>query len=220
MQFLLVVVFNTIFIKFEIKMIAVLTGDIINSRKVNSEEWLPKLKEYLNKITTNDEEWEIYRGDSFQVQINIERALEITISIKALIKTNSKIDVRISIGIGDISFNGKKVIESYGSAFINSGEAFEKLKNNTLIIKTPFEEIDEYFNPIFKLLSFIIDNWKPVTSETIFYSLINKNLMQKEVAERLKKDKTTVNRALKRGAYDEILEIIHLFNKKISECLD
>lgn len=200
-------------------MIAVLTGDIINSRKVNSEDWLPKLKDYFIKITNNDEKWEIYRGDSFQLQVNIEEALIIAICIKALIKTNSKIDVRISIGIGDVSFKGKKIVESYGTAFINSGEAFEKLKNNTLIIRTPFKELDEYFNPIFKLLSFIIDNWKPATSETIFYSLINRDLLQKEIAERLQKDKTTVNRALKRGAYEEIIEIIDLFNIKISECI-
>ncbi len=200
-------------------MIAVLTGDIINSRKVNSEDWLPKLKDYFIKLTNNVEKWEIYRGDSFQLQVNIEEALITAVCIKALIKTNPKIDVRISIGIGDVSFKGKKVIESYGTAFINSGEAFEKLKNNTLIIKTPFKEIDNYFNPIFKLLSFIIDNWKPVTSETIFYALMNRDLLQKEIAERLGKDKTTVNRALKRGAYEEIIEIIDLFNQKISECI-
>ncbi len=200
-------------------MIAVLTGDIINSRKVNSEDWLPKLKDFFIKVTNNLEKWEIYRGDSFQLQVKVEEALITAICIKALIKTNSKIDVRISIGIGDVSFKGKKVIESYGTAFINSGEAFEKLKNNTLIIKTPFEEIDNYFNPIFKLLSFIIDNWKPVTSETVFYALMNRGLLQKEIAERLEKDKTTVNRALKRGAYEEIVEIIDLFNQKISECI-
>ena len=200
-------------------MIAVLTGDIINSRKVNSEDWLPKLKDFFIKHTNNLEKWEIYRGDSFQLQVKVEEALITAICIKALIKTNSKIDVRISIGIGDVSFKGKKVIESYGTAFINSGEAFEKLKNNTLIIKTPFEEIDNYFNPIFKLLSFIIDNWKPVTSETVFYALMNRGLLQKEIAERLEKDKTTVNRALKRGAYEEIVEIIDLFNQKISECI-
>lgn len=200
-------------------MIAVLTGDIINSRKVNSEDWLPKLKDYFTKVTHSVEKWEVYRGDSFQLQVPIEEALLIALCIKALIKTNSKIDVRISIGIGEVSFKGKKITESYGTAFINSGEAFEKLKNNTLIIKTPYNEFDDYFNPIFRLLSFIIDNWKPVTSETIFYSLTNRDLLQKEVAEKLQKDKTTVNRALKRGAYEEIIEIIDLFNKKLSACI-
>lgn len=197
-------------------MIAVLTGDIINSRQVNSDEWLPKLKDYFKEVSSNVQKWEIYRGDSFQIQLKIEEALLSAICIKALIKTNSKLDVRISIGIGDVSFEGKKVIESYGTAFINSGEAFEKLKNNnTLNIKTPFYNIDEYFNPIFKLLSFIIDNWKPATSETIFCALMNRNLLQKEIAELLQKDKTTVSRALKRAAYEEIIDIIDLFNKKI-----
>lgn len=199
-------------------MIAVLTGDIINSREVNSEEWLQQLKDYFIKITNHVEEWEIYRGDSFQVQVNVEEALIVAICIKALIKINPKIDVRISIGIGEASFKGKKITESYGTAFINSGEAFEKLKNNTLIIKTPSPEFDEDFNPVLKLLSFIMTNWKPVTSETIFYSLMHRDLLQKEVAEKLQKDKTTVNRALKRGAYEEIIEIINLFNKKISKC--
>lgn len=201
-------------------MIAILTGDIINSRKVNPEDWLPKLKSFLIEITNNETEWEIYRGDSFQLQTTIEKALEIALSIKALIKTNSKIDVRIAIGIGEVSFRGAKIIESNGSAFVNSGEAFEKLKSNTLTIKTPFNDLNEQFNTILKLLSFTADGWKPVTSETIFFSLTNKDLMQKEIAEKLKKDKTTVNRALKRGGYEEIIEILNLLNKKLSKCIN
>ncbi len=201
-------------------MIAILTGDIINSRKVNPEDWLPQLKSFLIEITNNETEWEIYRGDSFQVQTTVEKALEIALSIKALIKINSKIDVRIAIGIGEVSFRGTKIIESNGSAFVNSGEAFEKLKNNTLTIKTPFNDINEQFNPILKLLCFTADGWKPVTSETIFFSLINKDLLQKEIAEKLKKDRTTVNRALKRGGYEEIIEILNLLNKKLSKCIN
>lgn len=44
--------------------------------------------------------------------------------------------------------------------------------------------------------------------------------MQKEIAERLSKDKTTVNKALKRGGYDEIIEILNLYSKKIQQCLN
>lgn len=200
-------------------MVAVITGDIVNSRTVNSEIWLPKLKEYFSKIISDSEKWEIYRGDSFQIEVDIEKALEIAICIKALIKSNNKIDVRMSIGIGEKNFKGKKITESYGTAYINSGESFEKIKNNTLILRSPFEEFDDYFNPILRLLSFISNNWKPVTSETMFYTLTHRDLLQKEIAERLSKDKTTVNKALKRGGYDEIIEIIDLYSKKIQQCL-
>ncbi|MDA9555381.1 SatD family protein [Pelobium sp.] len=201
-------------------MIAVITGDIINSRKVNSEIWLPKLKEYFSKIISDPKKWEIYRGDNFQIQVNAESALEVALCIKALIKSSNKIDVRMGIGIGEQDFKGKKITESYGTAFINSGESFENIKNNTLILKSPFNEFDDYFNPILKLLSFITNNWKPVTSETIFYTLTHRDLMQKEIAEKLSKDKTTINKALKRGGYDEIVEIINLYSIKIQQCLN
>lgn len=201
-------------------MIAVITGDIINSRNVNSEVWLPGLKEYFSKIILDSRKREIYRGDSFQIEVDPKNALEIAVCIKALIKSNSKIDVRMSIGIGEKNFKGEKITESNGTAYINSGENLEKIKHNTLIIRSPFQEFDSYLNPILKLLSFIGNNWKPVTSETIFYALTHRELLQKEVAEKLSKDKTTVNKSLKRGGYDEIIEIIDLYSKKIQKCLN
>ena len=67
-------------------MIAVITGDVINSRKVNAEIWLPRLKEYFSKITLDTDKWEIYRGDSFQIEVETEKALKNTIYIKELKK--------------------------------------------------------------------------------------------------------------------------------------
>lgn len=201
-------------------MVAVITGDIINSRKVSSESWLPKLKEYFASSIVDSDKWEVYRGDSFQLEVDVEKALEVALCIKALIKSNNKIDVRMAIGIGEKDFKGKKITESYGTAYINSGESFERIKSNTLILKSPFSEFDEYFNPVLKLLSFISNNWKPVTSETIFYALTHQDLLQKEIAEKLSKDTTTVNKALKRGGYDEIIEIVNLYAKKIQQCLN
>lgn len=201
-------------------MVAVITGDIINSRKVSSESWLPKLKDYFASSIVDSDKWEVYRGDSFQLEVSVEKALEVALCIKAMIKSNNKIDVRMAIGIGEKDFKGKKITESYGTAYINSGESFERIKNNTLILKSPFKEFDDYFNPILKLLSFISNNWKPVTSETIFYALTHQDLLQKEVAEKLSKDTTTVNKALKRGGYDEVVEILNLYSKKIQQCLN
>lgn len=200
-------------------MIAIITGDIINSRKVNSEIWLPELKEYFSKIITNRDSWEIYRGDSFQLEVKVTKAFDTVLAIKALIKTHDAIDVRMAIGIGEEAFSGLKVTESYGTAHINSGESFENLKNYTLIIKSPFSAFDDYFNPILKLVSFITDNWKPVTAETIFYALNNKNLLQKEIAKHFAKDSTTINKALKRGAYDELSQVQDLYAKKIATWL-
>ena len=82
-------------------MIAILTGDIIHSKKIATEIWLPILEKSLSKFGQKPKFWDIYRGDSFQLETNIENALIATLSIISAIKQVPKIDVRISIGIGE-----------------------------------------------------------------------------------------------------------------------
>ena len=95
-------------------MIAIITGDIINSRDVPPSLWQPKLKAYFSTITSNSNHWEIYRGDSFQIEVSPEHALKVALCIKSLIKSNNIIDARMAIGVGEKDFDGKKITESFG----------------------------------------------------------------------------------------------------------
>lgn len=71
-------------------MICILTGDIKGSRKAKSENWLADLKELFQKFGKNPADWEIYRGDEFQIEIrNCEEALLIAFQIKAFLRTIS-----------------------------------------------------------------------------------------------------------------------------------
>ena len=84
-------------------MIGIITGDIVNSRKLSSKIWIDGLKKLLNTFGKNPVEWDIYRGDEFQLKIkNPEEALLIALQIKSYFKT-LKLDVRMSIGFGDIT---------------------------------------------------------------------------------------------------------------------
>lgn len=79
-------------------------------------------------VKEKSKDWEIFRGDQFQLEVkNPENSLLVAIQIKALMKS-LKLDVRMSIGIGEKTHNSKKISESNGTAFINSGELFERLK--------------------------------------------------------------------------------------------
>ena len=199
-------------------MIAVITGDIVNSRSIDPNEWHPILKNFLSKKIIDHSKWEIYRGDSFQIEVDVESAFELLLLIKSLIKQIPKIDVRMSLGIGKSEFTSDKVTESYGQAFIYSGEAFEMLKERTLLIKTINKEFDDYFNPILGLVSFITDQWKPETAKAFFYGLYYKDMLQKDIAEKMGRDSTTVSRALKRAAYDEINDVLKLYSNKVQVC--
>lgn len=198
-------------------MISIITGDIVNSRKMSSEIWLPQLKAYFETLGSRPKIWEIYRGDSFQIQTPIEAALTIAIIIKSIIKQNKGLDVRMSIGIGDVHYKSDSVTEAYGTAHIYSGESFENLKKDNLNIKTPIQEINDYFNVITKLMSITMDSWKPATAETIYYALTHEELNQKELSQLLNKKPATINEALKRGGYHELLDTINLFKEKIKQ---
>ena len=100
-------------------MTSIITGDIVNSKMNEPNVWIPLLKQALNLYGSEPKEWEIYRGDSFQLEIKPEKALEASILMKATIKTIKGLDVRLAIGIGDKTYNSEKITISNGTAFVN-----------------------------------------------------------------------------------------------------
>tara|TARA_R110000868_G_scaffold169332_1_gene404329 strand:- start:1735 stop:2112 length:378 start_codon:yes stop_codon:yes gene_type:complete len=113
-------------------MIAILTGDIINSEHYKVSDWMSILKEYFLQLGSTPQVWEIYRGDEFQIKVAAVDALEVAIAIKAKIKTIKGLDVRMGIGLGEEDFVGASVSESNGTAYQFSGRIFEKLKDQKL----------------------------------------------------------------------------------------
>ncbi|MDC9722407.1 MAG: SatD family protein [Urechidicola sp.] len=199
-------------------MIAIITGDIINSRSIDAHKWIPELKKVLNKYGTEPKNWEIYRGDSFQIEIVPSDALIAAILIKSTIKQFKGLDVRIAIGIGEKTYESEKITESNGSAFIYSGEAFEKLKKQTLTIKTIWQDFNKTMNLMFDLASLTTDNWTP-NSSLIIKTAIESNTNQKELADLLHKKQSNISTSLKRGGFYEIQKLLDYYQQKIkSKC--
>jgi hypothetical protein len=197
---------------------AVITGDIINSRKVASALWMSDLKGILNAYGKEPKDWEIYRGDSFQLVVDTRDALEIALLIKATIKQYKALDVRMAIGVGTVDYTADKVTESNGNAFVNSGECFEGLKKQTLGIQTPWSEFDETFSIIFQLVVLFADNWTTTSAEIIKKALENPNINQKELALALnRKSQSSISASLKRAGYEELKNVIAYYKQEIKK---
>lgn len=209
-------------------MIAVITGDIIASRKlVNQEKWLSPLKNLFATWGNSSKDWKLDRGDFFQIEItNIEEVLKKALEIKALIKKVepidehkkiSTIDVRLAIGIGEKTYSGESISESNGSAFINSGEKFDLLKkeNVTLGIKTPWQDFDEEINLYLKLAGTFMDKWSVSSAELMQIILNNPNTTQEDIGKRLGIKQNSVSGRWNRANANEILEVEKIFRKKI-----
>ncbi|WP_349663860.1 transcriptional regulator [Cellulophaga lytica] len=198
-------------------MIAVITGDIINSRAEDVGVWLPELKSELKKIGSDPKDWEIYRGDSFQLKTTPEQALKIALVLKTVLKQFKTLDVRMAIGIGEESYTSEKVTEANGSAYINSGECFEDLKKQTLAIKTPWQKFNIVLNLVLDVLELTINNWTPNYALLIKESLKDTSVTQKELADRLDKKQSNISTSLKKAGFDEILKILDYYNTQIKK---
>ena len=196
-------------------MIAVLTGDIIKSRTRNSTEWQPVLKKVLNQYGTEPLEWELYRGDSFQLIVGAGVALQAAFHIKAAIKQLAGLDVRIGIGLGTQTKRSKKITESTGPAFIRSGECFDNLKKQTLAISSPDEQFDENMNMMISLATLVMDNWSIIVASVILKMMENPDKSQQEIARLMKKSQSTISEALKRGGFEEVKKMELYYRKQI-----
>ncbi len=207
-------------------MLAIITGDIINSRQTkNPPQWLTPLKKLLSSYGKTPKTWEIFRGDSFQLEVKKpEDALFAAISIKACIKSIDmpELDVRVAIGIGAKTYNAPAITESNGEAFIFSGETFENLKKlrQNLAVKTRWEDFDAEMNLMIKLSLIAMDKWTSSSAEFVTISLKNKNLSQKELGDKIGITQSSVSERQTRAHYAEIMEMEHFFRNKVKHQLE
>jgi len=200
-------------------MIAVITGDIINSQQTETELWITQLKNLLEKWGSAPEIWEIYRGDEFQLKCRIDDVFWRFLAIKSLIKSNENLDVRMAIGIGDENFSSEKITESNGSAYVNSGRLLNDLKSDghTVSIKTSNSSVDRDLNILLKWSSKDFDSWTMATAEIIHEMIMNKDTTQEDLAKKFSISQSSISQRLKRANYDLIVETNEYFKKKISE---
>ncbi|MBU2951733.1 SatD family protein [Tamlana agarivorans] len=196
-------------------MTSIITGDIINSKESSPSHWLELLKSILNQFGTTPAVWEIYRGDSFQLEVAPQDALQACMLIKATIKQFKNIDVRLAIGLGKKSFVSEKITESNGEAFVNSGECFEDLKKTTLAIKSPFTDFDTQINIMLELAQLTINHWSITSALLIKTTLEHPEFTQNELAETLGKTQGNISQGLKRAGLDELYKLLNYYKNQI-----
>ncbi|MCR9014141.1 SatD family protein [Aquiflexum gelatinilyticum] len=213
-------------------MLAVITGDIVDSRKLaNQQDWYLPLESLFNSWGPKNETWEIFRGDSFQVEISDSlEALKKAMFIKATLKSiksqsqqkrTAPVDVRMAIGIGEREQNAESLGMRTGSAYINSGEAFEQLrtKEQNLLVKTPWEDFDKEMNLMLKLALIIMDNWSNNSAEIMKIILERPGLKQVEIGEILGIEQNSVSARLRRAYHSEMLELHDLYREKLKRLM-
>jgi len=199
-------------------MIAIITGDIINSEAHRASQWIPVLKQYFSQLGDDPKEWEIYRGDEFQLKVSPKQALISAIQIKAMIKSVKNLDVRLGIGLGDETFSGAGVSESNGTAYQRSGRVFEGLKERklNLAFASGNAAYDNTFNLMLKLALDFMDDWSTVSAEIITLALQQPKTSQKEMAKQLNIQQSAVSQRQKRARLELVQDLLEFYSHTLN----
>ncbi len=201
-------------------MIALITGDLVNSADVNPQKWMPVLQRFLNKQGKSPGTWEIFRGDSFQFKCKPDIAFRKFLLLKSIIKQLPGLDVRVSIGIGDIDYQAPRISESNGSAFVRSGRTFDRMKEKQyLVFCTGEEKVDKTLNLFARFASLVMDNWSVTAAGTVQVLLENASWSQQQVAGKMKINQSAVSQNKNRAQLDLLLDMDDYYSACITSLM-
>ena len=205
------------------KPISVISGDIINSTKLTTEQFeqlLTRIKEVQHLITKGSlsNVHSIERGDEFQTVVyDIENALRYTIIYRLAIKALGKqFDSRISFAIASNADLRESVSESMGEAFVLSGRALKKLKNERLVFNSDRIELSANFDLLFKYLDRQLTELTSRQCQVMLPMLkTNDSLSIKELSKKLDVADATVSKSLKASGWPLISELNQRFINQV-----
>jgi hypothetical protein len=204
----------------------VITGDLVNSTNI-ATEWRRTVVDALNTCVSDfmpitPIKIEMYRGDSFQVVVDkAEQTLSVAIALRAKLKAstpegNDPWDARVSIGIGEITFENDHVVTSDGEAFRLSGRAFDSIGKKKLIMLTPWSELNIAMEVNTRFADEIISSWTARQARVVYHSILSLKI-QKEMAEELDMTRQNFNYHWGMSKAQLILDYIEYFKTLITK---
>lgn len=217
------------------KTVAVLTGDIVNSREISDKDFFfSELKSIFKEIESRiafEKPFEIYRGDSFQAMLKHPKdAVKVAVLLRAGLRSleshpkkkeiplEQLKDARISIGIGTIDFLDDSVKASDGEAFLLSGSALDTMKKSDerLKITVGDKHLQKTLEVTTTLASVIINKWSNFSSEVIYRHLLYGET-QKEMAKALHISQPAVHKRKNTANADAIDVYLNYVSQLIQE---
>lgn len=205
--------------------IAIITGDIVDSTKLNLAERttmisalqaIPEILMPFEKVSM-----EIFRGDSFQVQIHkAEIAAKAAIAIRAWLRSQGEfsgkglLDARLAIGIGSTDYESDSLSTSDGEAFRLSGRLLDKMQKERLAVATPWPIVNEELKLATAFVDDIISSWTQNQSRIMLLRL-QTSKSHLELSQILDISRQMVDKSLKSSKEELIESYIDRFEKLI-----
>ncbi|MDK2857737.1 MAG: hypothetical protein PWQ29_1279 [Verrucomicrobiota bacterium] len=215
------------------KIYAVLTGDIVQSRRLTAEQSKALQQRLKSAASEFDRKFSgtlagglgITRGDGWQVALQKpEQALRLALYLRAVVKSEFGTDTRVSIGTGSVDrLEPENIIESTGPAFERSGHGLEMMRKGGRLAIDLDDASDRRDELIVRLLDCVVSRWTGKAAIALAGVLLNQTQEQiaenSPISERSGKKPTrqAIGDALIRASWPEVQACIEFFDHLLSQ---
>ncbi len=183
-----------------------ITGDVIASSRLRPLQ-RKKLQNRIDQFAQSfakqypDLQLQQYRGDSLQATLTKSRihAMNIALQLQCFLIAE-QYHIRLSIGVGEINFQGKDVITSDGTAFL-------AVTGTDNAFAAEWQAHSESLN-------FVLQRLSPAQAEALYLHL--QNMKQEDIAKALKISQPSVHQRLQAAGAQVFTSIIKRFESTVS----
>jgi hypothetical protein len=195
---------------------AVITADIVNSSMLSKKAFTALLKSFERQFTGEGLKFGFYRGDSFHALCGVNAALRLVCLLRtAAIQystESTRIDIRITIGIGTVEEPVKDLGTARGDAFTLSGREMDQLEKSgpRLSIRCKDAFTDTGFSAISLFMDYILNKMTVKQAEVVHILL--HGLTQAKVAKKLGKTQSTVSKHASSANWNELVRLLEIYD--------
>jgi predicted DNA-binding protein YlxM (UPF0122 family) len=205
-------------------MIAVLTGDIVDSTKMSPADHQATIEMFRYNIQYFAQHFaasgEIYRGDSVQIcfkqpQYAMKSAVLLKMSLLQSQTTTKPISVTLALGLGDASVIGVTPGVSQGSAFIYSGRGLDNAKSGDLSLHAQNAQLQEKLGLATKFLNHLLSSLTRKQARVLYYYVLLNYPTHQKLADQLQTSQQNITKHLSRIGACLVEEYLLFFEQQI-----
>ncbi|MFO8044405.1 MAG: hypothetical protein R6U30_00850 [Halomonas sp.] len=202
--------------------IAVLTGDVIDSRKVDDRPGLYRLLDdnLAELASLHGGRAERFRGDGFQLALpRAAPAMEAAVTLRAALIEHSepdqRWDARIAVAVGPAE---RGSAETDGATFVASGRALDALADTSVHLS--LTRLDAPVDPglvlLVRYIDDLLDSWSAYSAEVVGLSLRH-DASQQALAERLGIRQPSVHKRLRAARWTLLSDTLDYLRQRLAD---
>ncbi|MBB3139979.1 hypothetical protein [Halomonas organivorans] len=206
--------------------LAVLTGDVIDSRRIDDAR---RLRRVLDAVLTrladrHDGAYQRYRGDGFQLALGrADAALDAAMALRAALIANSdadrRWDARLAIAVGRDRWRpGHELASADGPVFVASGQALDTLDEGDAHLSLNLTDgpIEPCQTLLLRYLDALVDGWSPYAAEIVGLRLEHDETQQ-ALAKRLGIRQPSVHKRLRAARWPLVADTLTHFRERLAQ---